>query len=119
VPEAALDEDEAKELAKAVAAVNEHYAVAIDPKKLAWFALIGVAGKIYGSRVMAYIMRKKMEEAAARPRIAPLAGRPVTAQAQPAAAAPTARQTVPPSAVPQSIRTMFSDPTTIPDLDHE
>jgi hypothetical protein len=117
VPEAALDEDEAKELAKAVAAVNEHYAVAFDPKKLAWFALIGVAGKIYGSRVMAYMLRKKTEEAAQRPRIAPLAGTPVPARPVTPQASP--RQTVAPSAVPQNIRQMFSDPTTIPDLDHE
>jgi hypothetical protein len=65
-------------------------------------------------------MVRKKTEAASRPRIAPLAGNPVRPAPTPAPSpVPTARQTVPASAVPQSIRTMFSDPTTIPDLDLE
>jgi hypothetical protein len=114
VPEAMLGESEARELATALVAVNEHYATAIDPKKLAWFALLGVAGKIYGARAMAFMVRHKAE-AMAKARVSPLAGtsvRPVAPTPN-----PTARQTVPASAVPQNIRQMFADPTTIPDMD--
>ena len=105
-----MDEAEAKELTQALAAVNSYYATAIDPKKLAWFALFGVAGKIYGPRIMAMMVRLKTEKPA--PRVAPLAGTPV----QPSTPAqPQARQTVPASSIPQNVRAMFSDPSFVAD----
>ena len=101
-----MDEAEAKELTQALAAVNSYYATAIDPKKLAWFALLGVAGKIYGPRVMAAMVRLKTEKQPPRP--APLSGTP------PQQARVTPIQ--PRQQANGVVRAAVSDPTFVSDL---
>lgn len=59
--ELALDREEAKELAKAIADVNAYYGKAIDPKIFAWIGLATVAGKVYAPRVVAIKLRWMME----------------------------------------------------------
>lgn len=61
VQELELDPKEAEVLAASLSNVAAHYSIAVDPKITAWIGLIGVAGSIYGPRVAAYGMRKKME----------------------------------------------------------
>lgn len=61
IDELTLDQAEAKEFADAIAEVGRHYAVTFDPKKVAIFNLAITAGKIYGTRIMAYRMRKDSE----------------------------------------------------------
>lgn len=91
-PEFALDKDEAKELGQAVANVNAHYGKVLDPKTVAWVALVMVAGKVYGPRVGAWKLRTDMERAdrGTQARRAPL--RPVPSptppQPQPSTGAP-------------------------------
>jgi hypothetical protein len=60
----ALDESEARELAKAAAEVQKHYDSVIDPKTLAWVQLGMVAASVYGPRVIAINFRHKAEKAA-------------------------------------------------------
>jgi hypothetical protein len=97
-PELELSREESKDLAAALADVNQYYNHVVDPKILAWVGLISVCGKVYGPRVGAVILRKKME--AEKTRRAPLAGQNVT-EIRP-------RQTAP---VSQPIRETFSDPS--------
>lgn len=108
VPEAELSEEESKELTQALAAVNTYYAQAIDPKKLAWFALFGIAGKIYGPRVMALMVRLKSDPKPQR--VAPLAGAPVKP------VAPVTPIQRPPVAAAGNLRAAFSDPTFVADV---
>jgi hypothetical protein len=107
-------------LTQSLAAVNSYYATAIDPKKLAMFALFGVAGKIYAPRIMAFMMRRKIEREARKPRITPLSGAPTSGTPVnppvPAPQAPQARQTVAPSAVPKGVMDMFSDASFVSDV---
>lgn len=107
-PELALEENEAKELTSALAEVNSFYSQTVDPKLLAWCGLIGVAGKIYGPRVGAFMLRRKFE-AAVKPRVAPLAGTPV--QPRQAAPASVQKQNPPASNIPASARSIFTDPS--------
>ncbi len=65
-PELALDESEARELAKAAAEVQSHYETVIDPKILAWAQLVMVAGSIYAPRMIAAKMRLNRERAEQR-----------------------------------------------------
>lgn len=58
IEEVELDELEAAKLANAVKTLGEYYTVAFDPKKLAIFNLIQVAGFIYGPRVIAFVKGK-------------------------------------------------------------
>lgn len=68
VPEMALDKDEAKRLAIAIAEVKKHYPDTIlTDKQLAWIALATVAGTTYGPRLYLLRERKKSEKAAATP----------------------------------------------------
>lgn len=53
IAELALSKDESKELSKAGLEVLKHYAVNVDPKKLAWMNLLSCAGMIYGTRAIA------------------------------------------------------------------
>jgi hypothetical protein len=62
--ELALSEDEARELAKAGAAVLAHYNTRATAKTLDWINFIQCAGFIYGSRIMAVKTRKSEEKAA-------------------------------------------------------
>jgi len=65
-PELALDQAEARELAKAAVAVQAHYETVIDPKILAWGQLIVVMGGVYGPRAFAIKMRLDNEKSAKR-----------------------------------------------------
>lgn len=58
VPELLLDEKEAKQLSDATARVLSHYPVNIAPQSLDVAQLVMAIGMIYGSRVMAYRVRK-------------------------------------------------------------
>lgn len=87
-PELAIEESEAKELTAALAEVNSFYGQTVDPKVIAWMGLIGVAGKVYGPRVGAFMLRRDMEKRAApkpepgfRPTVVP---KPAPAQSAPA-----------------------------------
>lgn len=62
IDELALDDAESKLLSEAVTEVASHYNTIIDPKIVAWVGLIGVCGKIYAPRAMAYKLRKSMEK---------------------------------------------------------
>ena len=53
VPELAIDENEAKLLADAVANVAKHYDFLPDLRTQAWFNLFMIAGPIYGMRIWA------------------------------------------------------------------
>lgn len=61
VPELAIDEGEAKKLAKAIEGVTNEYKVTLDPKVAAYIDLATVCGIIYGPRAVALYMRKKKE----------------------------------------------------------
>lgn len=59
VPQLALDENEAKQLAAAVGEVAKYYPIAIDDKTMAWGNLLMVAGTIYGSRALAIYLESQ------------------------------------------------------------
>lgn len=61
VEEMKLDNDEAKMIAEALANVQQHYSVVVDPKYLAWMGLIGVCVTIYAPRIGVLIMTKKAQ----------------------------------------------------------
>lgn len=67
VEELALEKDESKLLADAVAEVALHYPMTIDPKVLAWSNLAMCAGMVYGPRVFLYNTRKSKERQKERP----------------------------------------------------
>lgn len=52
MPHLALGEEEAENLAKALAKVQEQYDVSLDPKTEAWINLAMVGGAVYGPRVL-------------------------------------------------------------------
>lgn len=58
IPEMEIDEEESKKLSKAIKNVAKHYAVNIDPKKLAWAELVAAAGGIYVPRFIAASKRQ-------------------------------------------------------------
>jgi hypothetical protein len=124
IPEVELDKDEAKELTEALAAVNSFYGTSVDPKIVAWFGVIGVAGKIYGPRVGAFMLRKKMEQAARqRPAMpsnpAPSPAMRAAANAGTPPAQPAPRQTVPLHAVPPAQMAVVADPFFVADIGDE
>jgi hypothetical protein len=60
VEELLLDPKESEELSKAIARVQAFYPTSIlSPIAMAWTGLIVTAGKVYGTRVIAYTARKK------------------------------------------------------------
>lgn len=61
IPEAELSEKEAKQLAAAIVEVDKAFPSNIDPRMIAVANLIGACGLIYGPRVMAALMRMRME----------------------------------------------------------
>lgn len=64
VPELALEEKEAKELARSIKAVNEQYKLTLDPKQAAWIDLMTTCGIIYGPRAVAIYLRKQTDKKA-------------------------------------------------------
>lgn len=62
IDELKLSQDEAKQLAAAVAEVNSHYNVMIDPKVMAWVGLSTTCVSIYAPRLAAYKFRVAAEE---------------------------------------------------------
>ena len=60
VPEMALEEDEAKQLALALAEIEKHYPInPLSPKHMAVLGLSMVVFKVYGKRIPAFIGKKK------------------------------------------------------------
>lgn len=60
VEEFALDPEESKELATSIARVQAFYPNSIlSPMAMAWTGLFVTAGKVYGTRVIAYTAKKK------------------------------------------------------------
>lgn len=88
-PEFEIDKPEADLLAGALTELNRFYGKTIDPKLIAWMGVIGVCGKVYGPRVAAYGIRRKMEKPEAPPKPTPQSFRPtvVTPPPQPRPAA--------------------------------
>jgi len=81
VPELALEESEATELASALNTVNNFYRVAVAEKTLAWLNLAMVGGMIYGTRLIAIRERRsnaRAERAANRRAFTPEAPAPVS-----------------------------------------
>jgi hypothetical protein len=73
VPELALDENEAKLLADAVANVAKYYHLIGDPITQAWFNLAMIAGPIYGMRFWAIRNKAQQRKAPSAPaRSAPI-----------------------------------------------
>lgn len=67
-----LDKEESGKLAGAIMAVQEHYQWETSAETLLWIHVFGVCGSIYGPRVGAFIMRKKIEaESKPKPTPAP------------------------------------------------
>ena len=89
IPELALTEGEARELAEAVAGVNQFYSTVVDPKLLAWVGVITVAGKIYAPRFIAAGLRRSMENRAKAKSVAPVQGVVNPPQSQQNTAKPT------------------------------
>jgi hypothetical protein len=80
IPEIALDEKEATQLADGINKVAAHYDMSATQKQVDWANLIMLCGAIYGTRFFAYRMRRstepKQEEILVRPP-------PVSPNAQP------------------------------------
>lgn len=62
VPELSLTHEESKQLASAIAEVNSHYNIAIDPKVMAWVGLTTTCVSIYAPRLAAYKIRDGFEK---------------------------------------------------------
>jgi hypothetical protein len=62
IPQLALAEDEAKQLAKAVHNVQQYYPMHISAKSMAWANLIMIGGTVYGSRGVAIWAEMRMKE---------------------------------------------------------
>lgn len=62
IPEMEMEEEEAKRLASATEQVAKHYNVVATEKTLAWIHLQMVMAQIYGSRMIAFRLRKKIEK---------------------------------------------------------
>ena len=64
VPELAMEQKEAEEIAKAAGDVMRHYPVDIAPKAVDWAAFMICVGTAYGSRFAAYRLRMRAEASA-------------------------------------------------------
>lgn len=62
IEELKLSPEESKQLAAAVAEVNAHYNIAVDPKVMAWVGLTTTCVSIYAPRVASYKIRASFEE---------------------------------------------------------
>lgn len=69
IPELKLTQEESKQLANAIAEVNSHYDVVIDPKVMAWVGLSTACVSIYAPRLAAYKMRESFEDKKKKPEI--------------------------------------------------
>lgn len=74
-PTLALEEDESKNLAKAIKNVQRHYDMPITEKALDWMNLFGVMGMVYGPRI--FVARAKRKEAKDAAKANGAAGEPV------------------------------------------
>lgn len=102
IPELEITEDEARRISKAIAGVSEQYKVMIDPRRAAQIDLVRELGTIYGSRAIAFYLRKKAENA-----------KPINAAPQRPAPAPSMspRENVPARpAPPGGVDTGINDP---------
>ena len=84
-PELELDTVEAKKLGDAIQNVAKYYNIGFDPKKVAIFNLVTVAGMIYGTRFVAVRNRIKAAKAtiSPAPKATPITqGKPAQATAQ-------------------------------------
>lgn len=97
VPELEIDAPEAKDLAEAIASVNQFYDKQIDPKVLAWVGLITVAGKIYAPRVALFAARRALQK-------------PVVKKQQVSPHQPVVSTPQPANNVPKEVQQVFSDP---------
>lgn len=71
IPEIAINDDEGKHLARAIADVQQHYGAVLDPKTQAWVNLAIVAGSMYLPRVMIARARMQLAHAPQQERAAP------------------------------------------------
>ena len=62
IDELKLSPEESKQLGNAVAEVNSHYNIMIDPKVMAWVGLSTTCVSIYAPRLAAYKFRAAAEE---------------------------------------------------------
>lgn len=85
VKEIELSEEEAGKLSQASKEVLKHYPLGVSEKTLAWVNLAIVGGSIYGTRFMAYNIRKSAERKA---RIVNLTAAPSSGAAPPPPPAP-------------------------------
>lgn len=65
-PELAITEQEGKDFMKAAQNVMRHYSVQSTQKTLDWLAFAGAASGMYGTRLFAINMRKRMAESEGR-----------------------------------------------------
>lgn len=63
IPEIALEENDANILSTATMDLLDLYDIKFDPKIAAMITLMGVSGKIYGDKFLAYKLRLSMEVA--------------------------------------------------------
>lgn len=78
-PRLAVTLDEARALAKASKEVLSHYKINPNPKVMAWIQFAGVAGVIYGKRLIdALADRAKQKAAQAKPVVTPGPKEPMT-----------------------------------------
>lgn len=63
IEELSIDREESRAIAEAALEVQSHYNMVADPKIVAWIGLAMALGSVYGPRVGAYKLRKKMERA--------------------------------------------------------
>lgn len=64
VRELELSEDEARKLSDASKEVLKHYPLGVSDKTIAWVNLAVIAGGVYGTRIMAYNVRRGAERRA-------------------------------------------------------
>ena len=64
VKELALEEAEARKLSEATKEVIKHYPIGVSDKQLAWINLGVVAFGVYGTRVMAFNVRRAADRRA-------------------------------------------------------
>lgn len=65
IEELAIDREESKQIAEALADVASHYNTVIDPKTMAWAGLLGAVATVYGPRIAAMKLGKKAKSAIA------------------------------------------------------
>lgn len=97
IPELELTQEESERLADATRKVAKHYAISLDPKRMALVELLFTAGGIYGPRVISYAKRT----GAPKTRIPPLPVQPAGTGAAAPAPEPVPAQSTPPPEMPR------------------